>query len=66
MGKYTYVSDYRHNEKLKESFNSLAMKTFNYPFTRLRDVVTLSGSPMLIKRIKMGKLEKNRWSSCLN
>lgn len=32
MGKYKLVSDYRDDERLKESFNSLAMKTFNLDF----------------------------------
>lgn len=32
MEKYELVSDYRHNEKLKASFNDLAMKTFGLDF----------------------------------
>ncbi|MGR6905954.1 MULTISPECIES: GNAT family N-acetyltransferase [Lysinibacillus] len=32
MEKYDLVSDYRHNEKLKASFNDLAMKTFGLDF----------------------------------
>ncbi|MEY9974672.1 putative acetyltransferase [Lysinibacillus sp. RC46] len=32
MGKYELVSDYRNNESLKESFNALAMKTFELDF----------------------------------
>ncbi|WP_289136749.1 GNAT family N-acetyltransferase [uncultured Brevibacillus sp.] len=32
MQKYEFVSDYRNNESLKESFNSLAMKTFKLDF----------------------------------
>lgn len=32
MAKYELVSDYRHNEKLKASFNDLAMKTFGLDF----------------------------------
>lgn len=32
MQKYELVSDYRNNESLKESFNSLAMKTFKLDF----------------------------------
>lgn len=32
MGKFTLVSDYRQNESLKGSFNSLAMETFNLDF----------------------------------
>ncbi len=32
MKKYELVSDYRNNEKLKESFNALAMKTFEIDF----------------------------------
>lgn len=32
MEKYGLVSDYRNNESLKESFNSLAMKTFELDF----------------------------------
>lgn len=32
MAKYELVSDYRHNENLKASFNDLAMKTFGLDF----------------------------------
>ena len=32
MQKYELVSNYRDNESLKQSFNSLAMKTFNLDF----------------------------------
>lgn len=33
METYELVSDYRHNEKLKESFNKLAINTFDLDFS---------------------------------
>ncbi|WLP60609.1 hypothetical protein [Bacillus pumilus] len=33
MDTYELVSDYRHDNELKESFNQLAIKTFNLDFS---------------------------------
>ena len=32
MEKYELVSDYRHDDRLKESFNDLAIETFGLDF----------------------------------